>query len=256
MKLIYFTVLIIGIAVGVCLYSTSLRYSWYTVTDKDIAQFSRSLENKPRNVRWQEWYQGLRNLETPRKILRDAGVGIMTFTLMLVVLYFMSGFPLRQARTPKRKRYFMLLFLTALAVQMPCSIVYYMHRQIRFEYPVWGDSIGIGVFQTGFNCIIFGGIGVLLFISIMYISLFPANIYIWSKDHPVLSSLVTVFFVVPVLFFLYTIYYSIRTGDYGEIIMIVTLIYLLSSARAGIINYELKRFQRLGKRLQEEKATS
>lgn len=143
---------------------------------------------------WNQWFIKKAQLETPRKILHDAGIGLISFAVTFIIFCFVYDFPLRKARTPNRKRSFMLIYLLALAIQVPNSMFYFSHRLMRFEYPPWGDSIFIGIFHTALACVIFGRIGLLVFRDILRKTLFPADIYIWSKSNPVFSSVITAIF--------------------------------------------------------------
>ena len=154
MKRIYLIALLGCFVAGVGIYASSYRYSWYTVSEQELGQLSQRLADKPRDERWREWYSEKAKLETPRKDLHDLGVGLTALALTLAILYFVFGFPLQHSRTPRKKWMFIIVYLLALAAQVPASVYYLAHRQSRFEYPSWGDSIGIGLFQTVFGCVV------------------------------------------------------------------------------------------------------
>lgn len=241
MKQIYYIILLLCLLGGTWLYKTSLQYSWYTVSRQELGKLSQGLANDPRDERWHQWFIKKAQLETPRKILHDTGIGLVSFAVTFIIFCFVYDFPLRKARTPNRKRSFMLIYLLALAIQVPNSMFYFTHRLMRCEYPPWGDSIFIGIFHTALACVIFGGIGLLIFRDILRKALFPADIYIWSKSNPIFCSVITAIFGILALLCMFSVTNSVRVGSVGGVIMKVTMLYLFMSIRAGMINYRMNK---------------
>lgn len=237
MKTIYRALLVLCFISGIGLYASSLRYAWYTVSEQDLGQLSQSLEDKPRDERFREWYRQRKQLETPRKALHDTGIGLMAFAVTLAVFHVMTGFPLKDARTPKRKWSFVGIYWSAIVLQVPAAVYYLSHRQSRFEYPAWGDSIGIGLAGTIFGCMLFGIIGTLLFLAILWKTRFPADLLAWPGGQRVFNGIITVLFAVPAALCLIIITEPIRDGSIGGVVMTLTLLYLFLSARAGLVNY-------------------
>ena len=237
MRTIYNIILALCLLAGIGLYASSFRYQWYTVSEQEMGRLSQRLADKPREVRWREWYSERKALEPPRKSLHDAGIGLMALAVTLGVLRFISGFPLKDARTPKNRWSFMGLFLLALALQVPASVYYLGHRQSRFEYPTWGDSTGIGLVQTVFGCIVSAVIGTLFFLLVLRKATLPANLYVWSGSRPVSSTIITLLFAVPAVLCLLLIDSPIRDGSIGGVIMTMTMLYLFMSARAGMVQH-------------------
>ena len=116
-------------------------------TDPEAPEkLSRKFESLPRAERFARWYEELANYETPHKRLTDFGRGLMALGLGISTgVLFLSWLCERRA---KNAGLLIAGFWTALwAIKFPFTMWYYSLRQSRFDYPVWGDSIGIGVFQ-------------------------------------------------------------------------------------------------------------
>jgi hypothetical protein len=239
MKRIYLMALLLCFIAGVGIYASSFRHSWYTVSKQELGALSQRLADKPRDERWREWYDQTARLETPRKTLHDLGIGVSAFAVVLAVLHFTFGFPLKRSRTPKKKWMFILVYLLALAAQVPASVYYLGHRQSRFEYPPWGDSIIIGLFQTVFGCAVFAVIGSLLFLAILWKATLPADLFVWSRSRPVASTIITVIFGALAALCLSLIPDPVRDGSVGGVIMTTVMLYLFMSARAGMVEYQL-----------------
>lgn len=237
MKSVYRILLGVCLLVGLTLYGWSFRYPWYTVPEQELRSLAERLADKPRDIRWKEWYEGRKALETPRKALHDTGVGLAALAVTLAVFHFGAGFPLKGSRTPGKRWQFIGLYLLALALQVPASVYYLGHRQARHDYPCWGDSIGIGLFGTVFACVLFGIVGTLFFLAVLWKTRLPANLYIWSKEHSITGCVITALCVLSVAVCLVSIEAPVRDGSVGGVIMTVTLLYLFLSARAGLLGY-------------------
>jgi hypothetical protein len=116
-------------------------------TDADApARLSVELEKLPREQRFEEWYTQLAEYETAHKRIYDWGQGGAALGI---------GGLLGAAWLAARKKFsrargqvaLTVMWLLAWATQVPCVAWYYGVRQQRFDYPVWGDSIGIPMFS-------------------------------------------------------------------------------------------------------------
>jgi hypothetical protein len=137
---------------GLCVLFSGLSLPVYTDPDAP-AELSRSLENLPRDERFDQWYQKLPEHETAYKQLTDLGrglialaLGISSATLFLRLVGKVSG---------KRAGWIIRTYWSLLwAIKIPLTVWYYGVRQVRFDYPVWGDSTAIGVFQDSIAWIV------------------------------------------------------------------------------------------------------
>jgi hypothetical protein len=234
---IYRILLAVLLLAGGGLYAGSFRYDWYKVPQQELHNLAQRLADKPRDVRWREWYEGRKELETPRKALHDCGVGLVALAVTLAALHLLSGFPLKNCRTPKRKWSFIGIYLSAIALQVPASVYYLAQRQARGDYPWWGDSIGIGLFQTVFGCIAFGVVGSLLFLAILWKTVLPAQLYGWPKGHLAANTVISILCGLPTILCLCMLPDPVRDGSIGGVLMTTVLIYLFLSARAGMVEY-------------------
>lgn len=109
-------------------------------------ELSRKLENLPREERFHQWYQQLELYETSHKRLTDLGRGLIALGLGISIgVLFLHWLPRTKG---KRGGVWVAVFWTVLwAIKFPLTVWYYSVRQSRFDYPVWGDSIAIGIFQ-------------------------------------------------------------------------------------------------------------
>ena len=109
-------------------------------------ELSHKLEDLPRNERFTQWYQQLAEVETSHKRQTDLGRGLVALGLGISIgALFLHWLPKTNG---KRVGIRIAVFWTILwGVKFPLTMWYYSVRQSRFDYPVWGDSIAIGVFQ-------------------------------------------------------------------------------------------------------------
>lgn len=142
--LLSLTLIVIGLIMGG--YATTIPV--YT-DPKAPERLSVELEQKPREVRFGEWYAQLRAYETPHKRLSDTGRGLVAAGAGLLLA---GGFwRLYHLRSGMRTAGTVLsLWLALWAIRIPLSFWYYEIRQERFDYPVWGDSIAIPI---GSECV-------------------------------------------------------------------------------------------------------
>ena len=234
-KKIYWGLLIAIALTGCGMLSASLRYPWHTVSEQEIGNLSARLRDKPRDVRFREWYEERAKLDIPRKVLNDSGTGLLALAATLAVLRLLTGFPLQDSRSPKWRWLFIASYLTALAVQVPSSFWYYGLRQSRFEYPTWGDSIIIGVFQTFMACAVFAVIGCLLWWPFLAKSRFPARLFVWPENQIRFNVIVSLGFGTFTALCLIAVPSEVRDGNLGGILMALVLAYLFLSVRAGLV---------------------
>ncbi|MCL1910168.1 MAG: hypothetical protein FWG05_04450 [Kiritimatiellaeota bacterium] len=213
----------------------SLRYDWYTVPKEKLFNLSNRLHDFPREERFEQWYVERTKLETPRKFMVDCGTGFATLSVVLALLFATTRFPLRKAGTPRRKWMFILIYIMSVVIQTPLSCFFHDTRLRRFEYPVWGDSILIPIFQTFTLSVVLGIIGLLFFLFALAFAEFPAPLWNWSSKRKIRSLIVTLIFGAPVALFLVLLRDGVRFGGWGEIILFAMLVYLFLSLRAGII---------------------
>ncbi len=141
--------------IGAVLWSIGASQPVYT-DSRAPARLSQALQDRPRDVRFREWYAQLKTYETPHKRLTDLGRGLITLGIggiaCFIMLSLWHGF---QGRS--RYPLFCVFWLALWAVKVPFSFWYYDLRQERFDYPVWGDSIAIPAGSEAFAWVL-GGI--------------------------------------------------------------------------------------------------
>lgn len=111
-------------------------------------RLSLELADKPREVRFGEWYRSLATFETAHKKWTDLGRGLMAFGVGVVI----AGWLFRFCLHNQGRRWvvgFVIAWLGLWAVRVPLTYRYYMIRQSRFDYPSWGDSIAIPMISEG-----------------------------------------------------------------------------------------------------------
>jgi hypothetical protein len=240
-KKIYWSLLLAIALAGGGMLSASLRYPWHTVSEQEIGNLSARLGDKPREVRFREWYEERAKLDTPRKVLNDTGTGLLALAATLAMLRLLTGFPLQDSRSPKWRWLFIVAYLIALAVQVPSSFWYYGLRQSRFDYPAWGDSIIIGVFQTFMACAVFAVVGCLLWWPFLAKSRFPATLYSWPGNQNRFNVIVSLGFGAFAALCLVAVPSEVRDGNLGGILMTLVLAYLFLSVRAGLVTRQAEK---------------
>ncbi|MDB6133931.1 MAG: hypothetical protein JWM59_2174 [Verrucomicrobiales bacterium] len=101
-------------------------------------RLSLELQALPREVRSGQWHLKLRSFETGHKWFSDFGRGLMAAA---------AGWWLARLiwrRAPTRK-WLMISWIGLWVLRVPFTWWYYGVRQERFDYPPWGDSIGIPI---------------------------------------------------------------------------------------------------------------
>jgi len=223
--------------------SASLRYPWHMVSEQEIGNLSARLGDQPRDVRFREWYEERAKLDTPRKMLNDTGTGLLALAATLAVLRFLTGFPLEDSRTPKWRWLFIIAYLSALAAQIPSSFWYYGLRQSRFEYPTWGDSIIIGVFQTFMSCVVLAVVGCLFWWPFLAKSRFPSTLFAWPGNQIRFNVIVSLGFGAFTVLCLAAVPSEVQDGNLGGILIALVLAYLFLSVRAGLVTRQAEKLK-------------
>ena len=138
-------------------------------------ELSHKLEALPRDERFAQWYQQLTQFETSHKLETDLGRGLVALGLGISIgAIFLHLLPKTNG---KRVGVWIAVLWTILwGIRFPLTMWYYSVRQSRFDYPVWGDSIAIGVFQ---DCItwVFGYIASSILLAVLMIRYrFPVSV--------------------------------------------------------------------------------
>jgi len=234
-KKIYWGLLLVLTLTGCCMLVVSVRRPWHTVSEQEIGNLSSRLADKPRDIRWREWHEERPKLDGPRKMLNDTGTGLLALAATLAVLRLLTGFPLQDSRSPKWRWLFIVVYLIALAVQVPSSFWYYGLRQSRFEYPTWGDSIIIGVAQTLMACVVLAIVGSLLWWPFLAKSRFPAALLAWPVNQVRFNLIASLGFGALTALCLIAVPSEVQDGNLGGILMALVLAYLFLSVRAGLV---------------------
>jgi len=131
--------------VGCAFYFTGSAQPVYTDVDAP-ARLSQELQDLPRDERFKAWYEQLPAYETTHKQYTDIGRGLISLALgILAGMVFLKI--ISRLTNGKRLLVIIAFWLGLWGIKFPLSAWYYSLRQGRFEYPVWGDSIAIGLFQ-------------------------------------------------------------------------------------------------------------
>lgn len=144
-------------------------------------ELSHKLEDLPREERFSQWYEQLAQHETSHKRLTDLGRGLIALGLGVSIgALFLHLLPKTNG---KRAGVWIAAFWTILwAIKFPLTMWYYSVRQSRFDYPVWGDSIAIGVFQD-FIAWGLGFIALSILLAVLMIRhQFPVSVALRSPD--------------------------------------------------------------------------
>jgi hypothetical protein len=142
-------------------------------------ELSRALQDLPRDERFAQWYRQLPGHETSHKRFTDLGRGLIAFGLGISIgAIFLHCLPKANG---KRVGAWIAAFWTILwSIKFPLTMWYYSVRQARFDYPVWGDSIAIGMFQDFFAWVL-GFIALsLLLAALMIRHRFPVSVALRS----------------------------------------------------------------------------
>ena len=138
-------------------------------------RLSLELKDHPREVRFGEWYSGLKRVETQHKQLTDVGRGLMAFALGMVLCVGIASF-YQHYSGASQITFVVISWLAVWALKIPFSGWYYGLRQKRFDFPVWGDSIAIPVMSETFTWIVGAVVSGLALLSLMYRHRFSASL--------------------------------------------------------------------------------
>ena len=195
---------------------------------------SQKLEDLPRDERFNEWYKQRSEIETAHKNQTDLGRALMALGLGICIsslfLRFLSSRSVRVASL-SIWIYWSLLW----AVKFPLSMWYYSVRQARFDYPIWGDSIGIGLFQDFFAWILGFVVFSVLLVIVMIRYSFASRIAL-KKPIGVWPWIRTVLLTLWIFLLLVCIFPALMDGDEGMVLSctgaIPIILLSLSSQRA------------------------
>jgi hypothetical protein len=175
-------------------------------------------ELKPHEMdaRFHDWFSRLRTYETPYKRFSDLGRGLCTSGVGLLLA---GGFWVLYHRFPwmRSTRILFLLWLILWAVRIPLSIWYYGLREQRFDYPVWGDSIAIGIFEDWLTWIIGATVSSLALAALLKGHKLPAKITL-VKPRSISAWLRTLFFACWIVILAVSVVFGIPDGDEGAVL--------------------------------------
>lgn len=162
-----FTVIFIStiFTIGAILWLVGISMPIYT-DPRAPERLSHDLQDRPRDDRFQEWYSGLRSVETPHKILTDKGRGLMALALGVILAVSITSFYQRYSGL-FRIAFVITAWLSLWALKIPFSAWYYWLRQKRFDYPSWGDSIAIPIMSDTVTWIVGAVISSLALFALM-----------------------------------------------------------------------------------------
>jgi hypothetical protein len=142
-------------------------------------ELSHKLQDLPREERFSQWYQQLAQFETPHKRQTDLGRGLVALGLGIFIgTLFLHWLPKTNGK--RVGGWIAVYWIILWGIKFPLTVWYYSVRQARFDYPIWGDSIAIGIFQ---DCIawVFGCIAFSAFLAALMIRhRFPASVSLRS----------------------------------------------------------------------------
>ena len=186
-----------------------------------------NLSQSEMNARFDQWFLQLRTYETPYKRLSDLGRGLCAagLGLLLATYVWVAYHKFSWMRTT---RAIFLLWLALWAMRIPLSVWYYVIRALRFDYPSWGDSIGIGIFTDWLSWVIGAAVSSLILASLLWGRKLPEKIT-FAKPRSTYDWLRTLFFAAWMAILVEGIAFGIPAGDEGAVLTpIVAPIILLA----------------------------
>lgn len=132
------------VGASLVLYAATLPV--YTDTQAPERLSSELEKVVPEERQFEEWCSRLRAFETPHKKISDLGRGLVAAGAGLLLaggiwcLY-------RKTEGPWTVPAIFILWVGLWLLRIPLSIWYYWLRQERFDYPTWGDSVAIPIYQ-------------------------------------------------------------------------------------------------------------
>ncbi len=183
-------------------------------TDEDApSKLSRELQQLPREERFSEWYSQLSTFETPHKRLSDFGRGLLATGLGLTSV--MAWFHFYGRMPWLRKKWIVFaVWIGVWGIKIPLTWWYYIVRQNRFDFPVWGDSTAIPIFQETFAWIL-GAIASSILLMLLSIRHQLPNSLGFHKPSSALEWLRVAFLALWFLATLFCIHSAVIDGDEG-----------------------------------------
>lgn len=220
---------------GLVLYAMSLP----VYTDAAAPErLSSELETKPRETRFKDWYSRLHDFETPHKKLSDFGRGLCAVGVGLLLAKVVWGL-YHRSKSMRSLWAIFLLWLALWAVRIPFSMWYHELRQMRFDYPVWGDSIAIPVMYESLTWIAGALISSLVLAVLLIRHPLPVSISAVRPDSAC-SWIRAVFLVCWIQILGFCVVSGIPDGDEGmvitSIVASVILLAFLSARKAPSID--------------------
>lgn len=220
--------------VGFLIYSAK----WPVYTDGDAPehlsdQLSPSGDMKPgeMDARFKEWFSHLRTYETPHKRLSDLGRGLCAAGFGMLLASGIWALYHRRAWMRTARAVFFVWF-TLWAARIPLSVWYYGLRQQRFDYPSWGDSIAIGIFNDWLTWIIGAVISSLVLVALLKGYKFSAEIRL-LRPESIYGWVRATLFALWMVFLAMCVIYGIPGGDEGAVLSSigasVVLLFFLSA---------------------------
>jgi len=183
-------------------------------TEKDApSKLSAKLQQLPREKRFSEWNSQLHHFETPHKRLSDLGRGLLAIGLGFASIIGFFHFYKRNS-WQKKKWVIFTIWIAIWGIKIPLTWWYYIVRLKRFDFPVWGDSIAIPIFQETFVWIIGAVISSILLILFSIRYQLPSS-PILHKPDSILEWLRVTFLSLWFILTLFCIYPSVLDGDEG-----------------------------------------
>ena len=147
--------LLIGYASTLPIYTDSSAPN--RISDEIAAHFA---DKVPQDSDFKEWFQQLRKFETPHKKIFDWGTGLAALGSGLLAI---AAIHQRHSRgkLQSHRAIFFLWFL-CWGFRVPGTIWYYLVRLTRNDYPWWGDTTIIPVFNETLSWLIGWGITAVL----------------------------------------------------------------------------------------------
>jgi hypothetical protein len=228
--LISISMLLVVAGASLLIYTAKMPiYTDKTAPDRLSAELEPSPGDlqKEEDARFNEWFSQLRTYETPYKKLSNLGRGLFAAGIGLL---FADGFWVLYHRFPwmRTTRAVFLVWLMLWAVRIPLSVWYYSVREQRFDYPVWGDSIAIGIFGDWITWIIGAALSSLVLAALLQRHKFPDRITL-VRPSSILGWLRAVFFACWIAFLANCLIFGIPEGDEGAVLtsMVATVILLV-----------------------------
>lgn len=145
-KLIALVALLLLTGLALLAYAETFPIYWDASAPEKLSdQLEKSLSPQSHS-RFDQWYARLPLYESPHKKLSDWGRGLIAAGLGMTgacgILWLHH-----RLRGHGGTIAILALWIALWLIRIPFSIWYYGVRQERFDYPIWGDSIGIPIYE-------------------------------------------------------------------------------------------------------------